>query len=272
VNMFEKLSAVQSTVKATKDAYNSFGKYNYRSCESILEAVKPVLQEYKCSIVLKDDVVQIGERFYIKATAEFIDCESDDKSLSVSSFAREEETKKGMDGAQITGSSSSYARKYALAGLLLLDDNKDPDAMNKHGKDKDNNKKPAEEPFPDVNDNVSEDKVKQLEAIYTVFQKEHRETFLKLMNTKYKIKNLSELNTQQFVKYREELLTKAEDAKKSRLENMVSVFAQKSGKSVDEAKQVIELCIGKNLSDVMIAEFHKVVKEVTQMIDDLEVA
>lgn len=265
MNIFEKLSSVQSTVKATKDAYNSFGKYNYRSCESILEAVKPVLQSCKCSIVLKDEVMQIGERFYIKATAEFIDCETDDKSLSVSAFAREEETKKGMDGAQVTGSSSSYARKYALAGLLLLDDNKDPDATNKHGKDKQTDEKP----FPEVDDKISEEKVKQMNGIYMVFPKDNRETFLKLMNTKYKIKSLSELNTQQFVKYRDELIAKAEDVKKSRLENMVNVFAERSGKSVNEAKQIIELCINKQLSKVMLAEFPKVVKEVTQMIEDL---
>lgn len=126
MKVYEKLKIVQSKLKAPKGQYNPFGKYNYRSCEDILEAVKPILAEVNAVIVIRDDLVQIGERYYIKATAVFTDCESGEH-IENSAFAREEESKKGMDASQITGSASSYARKYALNGLLCIDDVKDAD-------------------------------------------------------------------------------------------------------------------------------------------------
>lgn len=131
-NIYKKLSIVQSKLNAPKNQRNTFGGYNYRSAEDILEAVKPLLAEVEAIIVLDDEIVEVANRVYVKATATFID-ESKD-SFSVNAFAREEETKKGMDASQITGSASSYARKYALNGLLLIDDNKDADATNTHGK------------------------------------------------------------------------------------------------------------------------------------------
>jgi hypothetical protein len=118
----EKLSKIQAEMKAPKGQFNSFGKYKYRSCEDIIEAVKPFLDGAR--IHLTDEMILIGDRYYVKATAVFID---GDNQYSVSAFAREEESKKGMDGAQVTGSASSYARKYALNGLLLIDDQKDAD-------------------------------------------------------------------------------------------------------------------------------------------------
>lgn len=124
-----KLMMIQSELKAPKNQRNNFGKYNYRNCEDILNALKPHLMKYKCVVLLTDDLVLIGDRFYIKATATLVDTESDN-TISVNAYAREEETKKGMDSSQITGSASSYARKYALNGLFAIDDTKDSDFTN----------------------------------------------------------------------------------------------------------------------------------------------
>lgn len=124
--VLKKLGAIQTTLKAPKGQYNSFGKYKYRSCEDILEAVKPILKAVDCSLTITDDISSVGDRYYITATATLYDNESGE-SISNKSSAREEETKKGMDGSQITGTASSYARKYALNGLFLIDDTKDAD-------------------------------------------------------------------------------------------------------------------------------------------------
>ena len=119
-----RLIAVQAELKAPKDKYNSFGKYSYRSAEGIMEALKPLLKEHELCLTVNDDLVYMGDRYYIKATATI---SYGKESLTNSAFAREEETKKGMDGSQITGTASSYARKYALNGLFLIDDTKDAD-------------------------------------------------------------------------------------------------------------------------------------------------
>lgn len=129
VKVLEKLLNVQSKLKAPKSQRNDFGKYNYRNCEDILESVKPLLADVKATIVLSDKLLLIGERYYIEATARFIDVETGEE-VSNNAYAREEEVKKGMDGSQITGSASSYARKYALNGLLDIDDTKDSDTTN----------------------------------------------------------------------------------------------------------------------------------------------
>ena len=118
------LIEIQKELKAPKGNFNSFGKYKYRSCEDILEAVKPLLHKYGCLLTLSDEIQQVGERYYIKATAKIT---SENGSAEVTAYAREEEIKKGMDGSQITGTASSYARKYALNGLFLIDDTKDAD-------------------------------------------------------------------------------------------------------------------------------------------------
>lgn len=125
-NINTKLLAIQSTLKAPKGQYNSFGKYKYRSAEDILEAVKPLCAEQGCALTVSDEVMVVGDRFYIKATATLSDCESDEV-ISISAFAREEDAKKGMDASQVTGACSSYARKYALNGLFCIDDTKDAD-------------------------------------------------------------------------------------------------------------------------------------------------
>lgn len=145
MNIYEKLAAVQQELKAPKDKKNTFAGYSYRSAEGILEAVKPVLAKYKATIVLSDEIIEIGGRVFVKATATFYDTEQKyfikgetenitpipnelkDKPISVTAFAREAAEKKGLDVSQVTGTASSYARKYALNGLLLIDDTKDAD-------------------------------------------------------------------------------------------------------------------------------------------------
>ena len=134
MEIYKKLSRIQCELVATKGQYNSFGKYSYRSCEDILEAVKPLLDKYDVAIVIKDDIVLVGDRFYVKATATLIDSDTGE-TVEASAFARESADKKGMDASQVTGATSSYARKYALNGLFAIDDNKDADATNTHGKD-----------------------------------------------------------------------------------------------------------------------------------------
>lgn len=142
-NFYQKLNAIQVALKAPKGQYNSFGKYKYRSCEDILDALKPHLAETGLILSVSDDLVMIGERYYIKATATITDGIS---SKSVNGYAREEENKKGMDGSQVTGASSSYARKYALNGLFCIDDNKDSDYTNVGNNTKEESKaKPIEE-------------------------------------------------------------------------------------------------------------------------------
>jgi len=122
-----KLTAIQSELKAPKNQYNSFGKYKYRSCEDILEAVKPLLVKHGLTLTLSDSIEYVGDRYYIVVAATISDGET---SIYTEALAREADTKKGMDAAQITGAASSYARKYALSGLFLLDDSKDADASN----------------------------------------------------------------------------------------------------------------------------------------------
>ena len=141
MNIYEKLLYVQSMLKAPKSQYNAFGKYNYRNCEDILEAVKPLCKEVKALVYLTDEIFLVGDRYYVQANATFVDVESDRK-LCATAYAREEETKKGMDGSQVTGASSSYARKYALNGLFDIDDTKDSDTTNTHGKDEIKQDKP----------------------------------------------------------------------------------------------------------------------------------
>ena len=156
MNVYEKLMAVQTKLRAPKGQYNSFGKYSYRSCEDILEALKPLLAEVGAIVNVSDEVKLIGNRFYVEATAMFLDCETGD-SIVAKAYAREDESKKGMDLAQVTGSVSSYARKYALNGLFAIDDNKDSDATNTHGKDIKPNMTPVS--------GLSEAQIKRLFAI-----------------------------------------------------------------------------------------------------------
>lgn len=147
----KQLVAIQSKLKAPKSQYNSFGKYKYRNCEDILEAVKPLLAENDSSLTICDEMVEVGGRIYVKATATLT---SPIGSVSASAFAREADNKKGMDEAQLTGATSSYARKYALNGLFAIDDTKDADSTNTHGKEP--SKAPVKPSVPDLKSKVED--------------------------------------------------------------------------------------------------------------------
>lgn len=127
-----KLVKIQAELKAPKNQMNAFGKYKYRSAEDIIEAVKPILFKNNCALLISDEIVQVADRVYVKATAMLIDETNEEIPVQVHGWAREEDVKKGMDAAQITGSASSYARKYALNGLFAIDDTKDADSTNEH--------------------------------------------------------------------------------------------------------------------------------------------
>ncbi len=135
----ERVVIVQKELKAPKGQYNSFGKYRYRSAEDILNSVKPLLAVNDLILTLSDELIALGSRIYVKATATLQDCNTDN-AISVDAYAREDEVKKGMDGSQITGAASSYARKYALNGLFLIDDTKDADATNDGTHEANNNR------------------------------------------------------------------------------------------------------------------------------------
>lgn len=247
--IYEKLSAIQSEVKAVKGQYNSFGKYKYRSCEDILEAVKPLLRKHKASITLTDKLVLIGDRYYVMATAELWDTEKEDSHVSVTAYAREAIAKKGMDESQVTGSCSSYARKYALAGLLLLDDNKDADTMDNRTSDL---------PFPEAEGKVTkvtEDDIKKIHQLMRVYPKETRETSLKLMLAKYKVDDMKDLNKADYVALLNEVADSAKDMLPKRLDNMICQFAKQGKTTKDKAKGVIEMGTGMTIDEVTVVTY-----------------
>lgn len=144
MKIYEKLAKIQQELKAPKNLFNKFGNYHYRNAEGILEAVKPMLGGL--ALVINDEPVMVGERYYIKATATLTDGE---ESVSAVAYAREDEQKKGMDGCQLTGACSSYARKYALNALLMIDDSKDSDDDSLSPKNPENNKEDPKQKQPD---------------------------------------------------------------------------------------------------------------------------
>jgi essential recombination function protein len=190
MNIYEKINKIQVELKAPKSQRNNFGNYNFRNCEDILEALKPLLLREKIIIQLSDDLVQIGDRFYIKATATLIDVESGEKH-STTAFAREELSKKGMDGSQITGASSSYARKYALNGLLAIDDTKDSDTTNTHNNNDSKNQKKqvsTEEKRKNGENYIAKNTQKYQEMINGFFETHNAKNIAELSND-----NVSEL-------------------------------------------------------------------------------
>ena len=160
MKIHSQLLAVQAQLKAPKGQFNNFGNYKYRSCEDILESVKPLLAEHGLTLSLSDSVQEVGGRIYVKATAYLANEESE--GVYTEAFAREEETKKGMDASQITGAASSYARKYALNGLFLIDDTKDSDSTNTHGKEPEAKVAPA--PAPAKEGSIMDKAVNYLKA------------------------------------------------------------------------------------------------------------
>ena len=185
----EKLAFIQKELKAPKGQRNTFGNYNYRSCEDIVEAVKPLLET--AILTLSDEIVMLGNRFYLKATAKLT---VEAESIEVHGFARESEDKKGMDSAQITGAASSYARKYALNGLFAIDDTKDADTMENTANE------PVQKPV--VKTNATQ---MQIDRINDLLEQKGRSLDAALKH--YKISNLSELtqvNAYTFIKSLEE--------------------------------------------------------------------
>lgn len=142
MSVYEKLMNIQSELKAPKGQRNSFGNYNYRSCEDILEAVKPLLAKHQAALTISDSIELIGTRFYVKATAKLVDV-VDGTMIENTAYARESESKKGMDDSQLTGATSSYARKYCLNGLFAIDDTNDADTNEYHEQQKKQEAKPA---------------------------------------------------------------------------------------------------------------------------------
>ena len=140
--IYEKLNSIQATLIAKKGQYNKFGGYSYRSAEDILEALKPHLQAERLVLTMHDDIVMVGDRIYVRATARLSDVDGNYACIETSAFAREEESKKGMDGSQVTGAASSYARKYALNGMFAIDDCKDADTNEQREQAKNADTKP----------------------------------------------------------------------------------------------------------------------------------
>lgn len=163
MTVYEKLAVIQQELIAPKNQYNKFGKYNYRSCEDILEGLKPLLKKVNAVLKVTDEIVVMGERYYIKAIATLVDCE-DGASISNEAYAREEEEVKGMSSSQITGAASSYARKYALNGLFCIDDVKDADSRDNRQKEATEQAKAEAENKKIENSVIDEIKVKALVA------------------------------------------------------------------------------------------------------------
>ena len=155
MSVYSLLNKVQTELVATKNQFNAFGKYAYRSCEDILEGVKPHLKAHKCVIVISDSIEMVGDRIYIKATAKFVECETGD-AVECTALAREELSKAGMALPQVTGSSSSYARKYALNGLLLVDDSKDADTMDNSKEEAPQQKQYEDDPNKEWLDDITQ--------------------------------------------------------------------------------------------------------------------
>lgn len=184
MNIYEKLGIIQSKLKAPKGQYNSFGKYKYRSCEDILEAVKPLLVETKTVLSVTDRMEVVGDRIYVRAEAHLNDCEDFGEIITVA-YAREEESKKGMDSSQVTGAASSYARKYALNGLFCIDDNKDSDSTNTGDKTTGKKAEPAKETEMISSENVM--------SIKNIIDKYPESKLMEQIKTRFKVDDIKSL-------------------------------------------------------------------------------
>lgn len=195
MSIFEKLLNIQNKLKAPKSQHNDFGKYKYRSLENILEAVKPLLLENKAVLIITDVVRELSGRYYVEATAMLIDTENPSDIVTVTASAREEETKKGMDGSQITGTASSYARKYACNGLFAIDDTKDADA-NEFKKTTETKEEKKEREYTEKEDRHLSEKIseKDLNVIRNMLQPHQVDWVL---NTCH-VDSLGELTNRQF--------------------------------------------------------------------------
>lgn len=207
-NIYEKLTEMQEELKVKKDQKNTFGNYKYRSCEDILEKAKPLLKKYKLTQIITDETVLIGNRYYVEATVLLINQEKADEQIKVKAKAREAEEKKGMDASQVTGTASSYARKYALNGLYAIDDTKDADTdeyykqtnyTNKANNTKNNTKK-----------NIANERAIELLKIfmqsYKLEQNEAYKRVMELLNLKnLKPENLANISIEEFNNIKKEI-------------------------------------------------------------------
>lgn len=195
MGIHQKLLMIQKELNAPKSHYNSFGKYNYRNCEDILEALKPLCDKNKAVVTISDEIAQIGDRFYVKAATVLTDIETGE-TVGATAYAREETDKKGMDGSQITGAASSYARKYALNGLFAIDDTKDADGD--EGGDEQNNSpkkpKPKETEKPKYNQEQNQYNILKLIKDTKVTA----ETVKQLIAKKFGNRKANELNETQY--------------------------------------------------------------------------
>lgn len=223
-NAAQKLLYVQQNLKAPKGQYNTFGDYHYRSCEDIQEALKPLLNETKTILLLNDELVQIGDRFYIKAVATFRDTETNE-AISNSAYAREIEARPKMDAAQITGSCSSYARKYALNGLFCIDDAKDPDAL-------------GNETAKSSQTQQRQQAYKQPPKLKKEFQSnlrgeaERTGTDLKKVCERYRVRNIEDMTEQQY-KWAMSAFSKMESLPPPVQEGQMEMFADCGGYDPD---------------------------------------
>lgn len=196
MSITSKLMEIQTKMKAPKNLYNSFGEYKYRNAEGILEAVKPFLTMTNTCVTLSDDIVAVGDRIYVKATAELIDNESGDV-VRTTAFARESEEKKKLDASQLTGVASSYARKYALNGLFALDDTKDADTDEFHKQTQDAPRR-AVEPVEaseavEGTNTLTDTEVMVIEALAT-----QKSVSIQTIMDAYKVTDLHQLNSKQY--------------------------------------------------------------------------
>ena len=193
--IYEKLSAIQEELKAPKGQFNDYGNYKYRSAEDILEAVKPLCRKYKAVLMLNDTIEMAGERFYVRATVELRDLE-DNSFIITEAYAREEDAKKGMDASQITGSSSSYARKYALNGMFCIDDTKDADTNEQHEVIAEAKKKETKEKAKAEQENdpiISHEKVEEITKIIR-----GKQTTIDVVLRIYGVEKLADLTESQY--------------------------------------------------------------------------
>ena len=193
MNIYEKLGVIQSKLKAPKGQYNTFGQYKYRSCEDILEAVKPLLAETKTVLSVTDRIEVVGDRIYVRAETHLNDCE-DSGEITTVAYAREEESKKGMDSSQVTGAASSYARKYALNGLFCIDDNKDSDSTNTGDKGKASGKKadPAKETEMISSENIM--------SIKNIIDKYPESKLIDQIKVRFKVEDIKSLTKEKGLK------------------------------------------------------------------------
>lgn len=183
-DFYQKIVEIQTTLNAPKSQYNKFGKYPYRNCEDILEALKPLLKKHGLAQFISDEIVEVAGRIYVKATVRVTDGANTEKNTA---YAREEENKKGMDAAQLTGATSSYARKYALNGMWDIDDNKDPDSNENHQQ---RNNQSGQQNQPAL---INEKQALDLQAMF-----ESKGYTLQTMLSHWKLNSLSEIQSQNY--------------------------------------------------------------------------